>query len=220
MPAGSKTGSTPMNVVLVADVETVSDVFFRWREQGSLPGQDVNFDFDNVTFVLNALDALAGDDRFLELRKRRPQHRTLAGFDASTLDARKKSAAARKDESKKHDENIRRAIEEMQAKLKQIALDARKNKQADQQKLDMDLAIAQRNLNRKLDEQKAENHQKYNDETRKIDDDLEGTIQGMQGTYKLWAVLVPPILPLLVASFVFFNRRAKEREGVSSKRLR
>ena len=36
-----------------------------------MPGQDVDFDFDNVTFALNALDALAGDD-LLELRKRRP----------------------------------------------------------------------------------------------------------------------------------------------------
>ena len=42
----------------------------------------------------------------------------------------------------------------------------------------------------------------------------------MQGAYKLWAVLIPPIPPLLVAGFVFLNRRAKEREGVSSKRLR
>ncbi len=42
----------------------------------------------------------------------------------------------------------------------------------------------------------------------------------MQATYKLWAVIIPPIPPLLVAAFVFFNRRAKEREGVSSKRLR
>ena len=80
-----------MNVVLVADVEMVSDIFFRWREQGSIPGQEINFDFDNVTFVLNALDALAGDDRFLELRKRRPQHRTLERFDAHTLEARKES---------------------------------------------------------------------------------------------------------------------------------
>ena len=63
---GGARGATPINVVLVADVEMVGDNFFRWREQGGLPGQDIDFDFDNVTFVLNALDSLAGDDRFLE----------------------------------------------------------------------------------------------------------------------------------------------------------
>ena len=36
----------------------------------------VTFDFDNVTFVLNALDELAGDDRFIPIRSRRPRHRT------------------------------------------------------------------------------------------------------------------------------------------------
>jgi ABC-2 type transport system permease protein len=36
----------------------------------------------------------------------------------------------------------------------------------------------------------------------------------------LWAVLLPPIPPLLVAIVVFFTRRAKEREGVSRSRLR
>ena len=109
-----------MNVVLAADVEMVSDMFFAWREQGSIPGQDINFDFDNVTFVLNALDALAGDDRFLELRKRRPKHRTLERFDAHTLEARNESAKARKEKSKEHDDNIKKAIEEVQAKLKEI----------------------------------------------------------------------------------------------------
>ena len=71
----------PINVVLVADAEMVSDVFFRWREQGSIPGQDIVFDFDNITFALNALDALAGDDRFLEIRKAGP---STARWNAST----------------------------------------------------------------------------------------------------------------------------------------
>ena len=39
-------------------------------------------DLDNVTFVLNALDSLAGDNRFLDVRKRRPKYRTLSHIDA------------------------------------------------------------------------------------------------------------------------------------------
>ena len=217
-PRGMKGASAPMNVVLVADVEMVSDVFFRWREQGSIPGQDINFDFDNVTFVLNALDSLAGDDRFLELRKRRPQHRTLERFDAHTLAARKQSAQARKEKSTEHDENIKKAVQEVQATLKTIGAEAKKQK-LDATAILQKVATESRNLNRKLEEQKTENHQKYNDEIRKINDAQETTILGMQGAYKLWAVIIPPIPPLLVAAFVFFNRRSKEREGVSSKRL-
>ena len=82
------------------------------------------------------------------------------------------------------------------------------------------VANASRNLNRRLEDQEKENHQKYNEEIRKVDDAQEATILAMQGSYKLWAVIVPPIPLLLVAAVVFFNRRAKEREGVSNKRLR
>ena len=39
----------------------------------------------------------------------------------------------------------------------------------------------------------------------------------VQDCYKLWAVLLPPIPPLIVALVVFFNRRASEREGVSTR---
>ena len=218
-PRGGVGAAAPMNVVLVADVEMISDMFFGWREQGNIPGQDINFDFDNVSFVLNALDALAGDDRFLELRKRRPQHRTLARFDANTQEARDASAKARKEKSKEHDDNIKKAIEEVQARLKEIGAQARK-KHLDETAVMQKIATESNSLNRKLEEQKSENHQKYNEEIRKINDQQEARILAMRGAYKLWAVVIPPIPLLLVAAFVYFNRRAKEREGVSSKRMR
>ena len=72
-----KAPDTNVNVVLVADIDMLTDEFFNLREQGEMPGMGMTFDFDNMTFVLNAIDALAGEDRFLELRKRRPKHRTL-----------------------------------------------------------------------------------------------------------------------------------------------
>ena len=59
-------------MVLVADIDMLSRDFFRLREQGNVPEAGINFDFDNVTFVLNALDELAGDNRFIDIRKRRP----------------------------------------------------------------------------------------------------------------------------------------------------
>ena len=49
---------------------------------------------------------------------------------------------------------------------------------------------------------------------------LELAVRKVQDDYKLWAVLLPPIPPLIVALVVFFNRRASEREGVNKARLR
>jgi ABC-2 type transport system permease protein len=215
-PSGAK---KEMNVVLVADVDMVGDQFFRWREAGGIPGLDIDISFDNVNFALNALDSLAGDERFLELRKRRPQHRTLQGFEEHTKEAKKESAQARKEKSKEHDDSIRKAVAEGQAKVKELGREVQKGN-VDDASLANKLAIIQKSIDRKLEEQKAESDRKYNDEMRKINEAQDGKIRAMQGTYKFWAVVIPPIPPLFVAALVFFNRRAKEREGVSSKRLR
>ncbi len=88
-PAQESTGQTSaqgaeINVIVVADIDVLHREFFRLREEGDIPGAGIRFDFDNVTFVLNVIDRLAGEDRFLELRKRRPKHRTLVRIERVT----------------------------------------------------------------------------------------------------------------------------------------
>jgi ABC-2 type transport system permease protein len=61
-----------VNVVYVADIDLISDWFFYERNRG-----ESGLLLDNVTFVLNAVDVLADDTSYIDLRKRRPSHRTL-----------------------------------------------------------------------------------------------------------------------------------------------
>ena len=56
--------SAGFNVVLTADTDLLYSIFFNLRAQGTNPDAPVNLELDNVTFVLNVLDELAGDDRF------------------------------------------------------------------------------------------------------------------------------------------------------------
>ena len=53
---------------------------------------------------------------------------------------------------------------------------------------------------------------------RQIDLDAELKIQEIQRWFKLMAVIVPPIPPLVVGTIVFFRRRLREREGISKAR--
>lgn len=224
--APSKDGAKPeakkpvdLNVVLVADIDMLHQEFFRLREQGDMPEAGISFDFDNVTFVLNVLDSLAGDDRFLELRKRRPKHRTLSQIDASTADARKQTDTAR--------ENLQKEFEKAREKEEKILRDKiakleeqMKTKKIDAQEIILRVAMAQEDGERRMQATLDQLQRKRDRDTNTIETALNLQIRQVQDRYKLWAVLLPPIPPLVVAAIVFFLRRYQEREGVSKARLR
>src|SRR5690606_5106657 len=70
------------HVILVSDLDMISDIFFDLRRR---PTEAMDFlNFDNIAFVLNCVDTLAGDESFVALRKRRPQHRTLLAVEELT----------------------------------------------------------------------------------------------------------------------------------------
>ena len=53
-----------------------------------------------------------------------------------------------------------------------------------------------------------------------IQRESESKLAALRNRYKLAAVMIPPIPPLLFAIIVFFIRRIRERQGVASARLR
>ena len=205
-----------INVVVVADIDMLSEQFFRLREQGQIPAAGIDFKFDNVTFVLNILDSLAGDDRFIAIRSRRPEHRTLTQIEKATEEARKKTAEKREELNKKFDE----AKEEEQQALDKKIENLRKRKNVDPQQLLIEVAMAQQEGQRRLETKVDQLTKEKDKEIDKIETDLAIQTRRVQNSAKMWAVFAPPVLPLGLALFVFFYRRAKEREGVSEERLR
>jgi len=210
------TGEPEINVVLVSDIDCLYGEFFRLRSRGTDPSDEIEFQFDNVPFVLNVLDVLAGDDRFVEIRTRRPTHRSLSKLQEVTEDAREEARKAR-EKFQQDFENARiRAQAEFDSKIKSI--ESRQG--VDRRQATMDLLVAQqqgqRALEVRLETLKNERDTALKSAQRKLDQNIHRE----QDWYKLWAVLLPPIPPLIVAFVVFFSRRAGEREGVSRARLR
>ena len=213
--------SSRINVVYVSDVDLLSSAFLELRAQ---PDEEVEFQFDNVTFVLNVLDVLAGDDRFTEIRKRQTRHSTLRKIYSLTAEAREDAereiASFEADygmaeqeaesEMKKHLATINEEIEKIREtgkssdlKAAQIRLAIRQ--QVEERRRDAEIERLKTDRNRKLEE---------------IDRQLELKTREVQNQFKFYAAALPPIPPLLVGCLVFIRRRLREREGVSRERLR
>ena len=220
-PAEDKTADKvpAVNVVLVADIDVLHQLFYRLREQGDNPQAGVFFDFDNVSFSLNILDSLAGDDRFLDLRKRRTQHRTLTKIDKATEQARKKTdqaiADCRADLEKARDEEQKKLDESMANLQKDY-----RSKNMSEVDLANNVGMALQKGQKRMTAKNEQAERKANEQTDRIETELNLEVQRVQNAYKFWAVVLPPLPLLGLALGVFFVRRSKEHEGVSKSRLR
>ncbi len=205
-----------ISVILVSDIDCLYSAFFAVRARGDEEDDDVKWDLDNVTFVLNTLDELAGDERFLEIRKRRPVHKTLKRVSEATMKAKQRADEAQNEFNKKFEA----AKQKEQKKFDDEINALRKRGAGNSQQVLTEVLTAQQLGQRRLEAKLAQEKQKFDREMKKIDREKSLEIRNVQDWYKLWAVVLPPIPPLVVAFFVFFNRRAQEREGVSKSRLR
>ena len=205
-----------LHVVLVADIDMLSDAFFQLREMGESQESEINFQFDNVTFILNALDKLAGDERFIEIRKRRPRHHTLTRIE-------KETQAAQEEVAKQHDKylsDIQKAEDDERKVVEDKIKELQSQQNGDTMQTLIKVQMIQNDLNRKMEAKLDRIKREKKTEFDKIETDLNRKKEQYQRQYKMWAVILPPIPPLLVAVVVFSIRRKREREGVAKSRLR
>ncbi len=201
-----------INVVLVADIDCLYSAFFVVRNRGADEDDEIDWKMENVTFVLNALDVLAGDDRFVEIRKRQPNHKTLRLVSDTTEKARSRADAARLQFMQEFDNTKK----EEQDKLDKMINDLRKGGNLDPTEVMRRIEEARG----RMETLAAKYKQQLDRQLKVIEREKSAEIRSVEDRYKLLAVVLPPIPPLLLAFFVFFNRRAQEREGVSKARLR
>lgn len=202
-----------LNAVIVSDMDWILPGFFVLRQRGDesfLPATQ------NVTFILNIIDSLAGDDRFLEIRKRAPQHRTLIKIDEATRKYYKQALEDRNKSIEKAETKLQEAQKRYRERIEEIENDPSLTPQERR----VQVELAERQFMRKLQSETESYEAERNREIKQADYKLKQEIQGVEDQYKMFALLVPPIPPLLVAFYVFFRRREAEREGVAQSRLR
>jgi ABC-2 type transport system permease protein len=213
--------STKINVILVADVDMATPVFYALRQQGSDPRLGTNFTFDNMTFIMNAIDSLAGDERFLSVRGRRPEHRALDKFEEMTRAIEENVAAQRDLARTKFKETIEAAQKEMRDNIDKLA----EALQADSQRLTMPELLSrvkamEMAAQKKLEAQTEELQRELTQKETALEVQRQEDLRYQQGMIKALAIMIPPTPLLILASGVFFWRGMRETAGTSKKRLR
>ena len=219
--AGKEPEKTKINVVLVADIDWIlSPDIYRIREAGHNEDNpdEIDFKFQNIPFALNIIDSLTGDKdaSFIDLRKRTRTHRTLAKVEEATEEQSKQALKDQADFYTEAKNKIDTAKEEFRKKITDLEGRTDLDPRVKEQLLERERMRLESGLTTQISSLEKDRNKKVKESER----ELAATIRSVQDRYKLLAVLLPPIPPILLAFFVFFHRRKAEQEGVDTRRLR
>ena len=222
---GEGAAGRPIKAVYVSDSDLMLPQFSAIRaDPDSLT--EVKYQFQNVTFILNCIDWVAGETNFIEIRKHQPIFSSLTMIDSVKQEAlgqvREQSNAyqrefesATRDASEGRDRRLQKLREEIE-KLQQGKVEDQAELQAKLQKFQTQQGLEERKLANKRATMERERNKKVRDIERKAAD----RVTNIQNRVKVAAVAIPCIPPLVVGVIVFASRRLRERESISSSRLK
>ncbi len=217
-----------VHVVFVTDIDCLHSDFLNLRAH---PDEQINWRFDNVTFVLNVVDSLAGVEDFLDIRKRQLRHSTLTAVEEQTKVAREQAM----EELAKYEAEYKQKLDEAKGELQKVAKDLEKKVedargqvrsgqgreaqrvlQEAMEQLVIQQQLTQRRLKTEEDRLKADRDRKL----RLIDIDLDRQVRNVQSMFKTYAVLLPPLPPLVLGLVVYLRRRQREQDSITRERRR
>lgn len=206
-----KPKSKEIQVIFISDLDVMGDQMFHLRQQ--VPKESLRF--DNVAFLLNCVDYLAGDTAFLDLRKKRPQRRTLSTIEAMLKESQTQLALDIEKAQQEFDDEIEKAEKQLRDEVAKIEKDPSIPPHLRGPRLEVARSYWEKELNRKKDEAQ----RKLNDRRREILESEKRARRQLEQRVKLAAVLIPPIPALLIGLVVLVVRRNQETVGADAKRL-
>ena len=205
-----RSGDTKLNAIVIADADFMAQEFFELRKRGV-----EGLNFDNVSFILNAVDDLAGDRSFIALRKRRPRHRTLEALEARTRQYEER----RRQETEQAAAVADQRLKEAQARLDAAVRAIESRGDLDDQTRQIMISSVQTAESRRLQVARANIEDEREKQIENARISMESSVRAVQNTVKLLAISLPPVPAFLLAILMSLRRLKRERVRVSPERL-
>ena len=196
-----------IDIIVVADLDFISEQFFQIREQA--PG---GLNFDNITFFLNAMDTLLGEDAFIDLRSRRARHRTLERVEAQTAEFIEQRTA----DEQQAEADAEEALTEAQQRLNDRVAELQARNDIDAQTRQIMVRNLEEVENRRLEVLSANIETEKDTRIQASRENMEAQIRRIQTSIKTFAILLPPVPVVLLGIAIFVRRSRREREGAAA----
>ena len=200
-------GDNKTNVVFVADIDFATDMVHRQQLALDQP-------LDNFTFLVNAIETLAGDTSFVSLRNRRQCPPMLDALESMTVGFRRAAAEA----AEKTERKINRKLTAQQAQLDQQSATLQNDQQLNdlqkfqQQMFQTSTAAKTFELRKKKLETERENR------LADISTQEQNQIDSVQRQVWVWAVAMSGVPALLLGCLVLTHRWNNERKSIAANR--
>lgn len=200
-----------VDAIYVADVDIVSDALFN-VVQSEMHGLKL----DNVKFILNCVDVLAGDKSYVELRKRRPQHRALKEIQRQADEYRREAVK----EQELAEEETRKEKDKLQAELDSDIEKIRKDDSLTRIEKEQRMQMAEQRRQRELDVRQASIDREKQEKIQKLKAREQRQIRQMEDGIRLKAVLFPPLPAIALGLVVYILRLMAEQSTIEENRRR
>ena len=188
-PDALKASAKPLNVVVIADSDLLSD--FMWVQQRNFFGQNIAQPFaNNGELVWNALDNLSGSADLISIRGRAPYSRPFERVEALRRDA---------------DARFRSTEQQLETQLQQTEEQLNKLQSAQPSGNDLILSPEAASAIEKFQEDKL----RIRKELRKTKADLELDIKSLGTRLKIINVLTMPVAIIVIALLVYQWRKRR-----------
>ncbi|MDC0273879.1 MAG: Gldg family protein [Planctomycetaceae bacterium] len=198
-----------VNAIFVADIDMISDWFFIIRGDGGLP-----FEFDNVSFLMNCIDSLAGDDTYLELRKRRPTMRMLTKLQQQ----RDEFIREKNEEERSAEEEAEKQLELAKARFNTEREKINANPNLDRGTKQAQLENVARAEQRRVQVAQANIDREKNKKVKAITRGMERQIHDIEERARYQALFLSPLPAVVLGLVMMTTILLSEKKNVSPER--